>query len=402
MFIIFLSSRSNSFKVAQVSGATQRCTTRAVAPWPRCQAHVLQSAAPGAARRRRPRARAARAARRTRASARRCAGSAWAAAPAPRPSPPEPRAARPTSSPTRRRWPPTCASTRRSSAPSRRRAGRARPRRTSALSAVAAAAADAAPAARAPHVWRRLHLDRQRLEQWNLNLRLWLHAHPAATGARAGRGGRGAGGGGAGGAGGRRQRRAPARRRSAHSALQSLAAAARLPRALRRPALRGATHPRAGAGRLPERVPLERPAAATGTRASRATRSCCCTCWPRTLDAQAAGRPAARAPSAPRTCRPPPRRRARALRAGAAPPAPRAATGRWRWARAGGAGARPQQPAARAAAVPGRRARADPPALRRLHLARRPLNMLWIIAASPTTRDTSRYSIYSSIKYQIL
>ncbi|XP_047031457.1 transmembrane protein 209 [Helicoverpa zea] len=44
-----------------------------------------------------------------------------------------------------------------------------------ALSAATPAAADAAPAARAPHVWRRLHLDPQRLEQWNLNLRLWLH-----------------------------------------------------------------------------------------------------------------------------------------------------------------------------------------------------------------------------------
>ncbi|KAJ0174395.1 hypothetical protein K1T71_010541 [Dendrolimus kikuchii] len=30
-------------------------------------------------------------------------------------------------------------------------------------------------AARAPQVWRRLHLDPQRLTQWNLNLRLWLH-----------------------------------------------------------------------------------------------------------------------------------------------------------------------------------------------------------------------------------
>lgn len=44
------------------------------------------------------------------------------------------------------------------------------------LSAPAAAAgADDAPAAHSPHVWRRLHLDPQRLEQWNLNLRLWLH-----------------------------------------------------------------------------------------------------------------------------------------------------------------------------------------------------------------------------------
>ncbi|KAJ8717538.1 hypothetical protein PYW07_005468 [Mythimna separata] len=44
------------------------------------------------------------------------------------------------------------------------------------LSAPAAAAgADDAPAARAPQVWRRLHLDPTRLEQWNLNLRLWLH-----------------------------------------------------------------------------------------------------------------------------------------------------------------------------------------------------------------------------------
>lgn len=44
------------------------------------------------------------------------------------------------------------------------------------LSAPAAAAgADEAPAAGAPQVWRRLQLDPTRLEQWNLNLRLWLH-----------------------------------------------------------------------------------------------------------------------------------------------------------------------------------------------------------------------------------
>ncbi|CAH0695578.1 unnamed protein product [Spodoptera exigua] len=45
------------------------------------------------------------------------------------------------------------------------------------LSAPAAAArAEHEPAAPAPHVWRRLHLEPRRLEQWNLNLRLWLHA----------------------------------------------------------------------------------------------------------------------------------------------------------------------------------------------------------------------------------
>ncbi|CAH0589958.1 unnamed protein product [Chrysodeixis includens] len=193
--------------------------------------------------------------------------------------------------------------------------------------------------------------------------------HPAAAGARAGRRGRGAGGGRPGRrARGRRQCRAPARRRrpAARPAAHA-AGAARLPRTLRRPTLRRAAHQRTGAGRVPERLPLERRRLGVGRGQADGRGAGAAAAGHVPGRAAAAGRGAqrlqqrapvggagARAARAGRAGHPPRERAPAALRAGA---------GR----RHGGGVSRPQQPAALAAAVHsggGARgaARAAPPA----------------------------------------